>query len=402
MINDKRLLNSLAELRKIGRCGSGVIRPAFSPDDLAARHWLSTELNQCGLQVHIDPAGNVFGVPPDSNPCLLLGSHTDTQPEGGWLDGALGVIAALEIARARHEQGKYPIAVVSFQDEEGRFGGTVGSMVWSGQLSLEEVDKQLDADGVSFKQARNTMNSDHQPVFVPVNRFSAYLEMHIEQGPFLDDSDDVVGIVDSIVGVRQLHFHFSGQQNHAGTTPMYKRKDAFRALGQLSTELDIRLRPLATPATVWTIGQVNVFPNAPSIVPGAVEFTLQWRDVDEQRLDDMHTVINQLVDDISMQFKIDAQKSEIPRVHSAAMDTRLCNTLENAAHKITNNRYRRMPSAAIHDAGIVSRVLPSAMLFVPSIDGISHDFAEDTDPEHLVIGARVLAEAVDVLLHENH
>ena len=184
-IQPDRFLADLHTLRGFGASGigKGVIRPAFSEPDIAARAWLAEQMIDAGLTVHIDPVGSVFGLA--DSPSLLLGSHTDSQPEGGWLDGALGVIAALEIARASQEAGGSPVSVVSFQDEEGRFGVTTGSAVWSGHLPLPDADMLKDRDGISFGQARAVMPG-RSDSFVDPTHFTGFLEMHIEQGPVLD------------------------------------------------------------------------------------------------------------------------------------------------------------------------------------------------------------------------
>ncbi|CAN0323534.1 unnamed protein product, partial [Chrysoparadoxa australica] len=178
-----------------------------------------------------------------------------SQPEGGWLDGALGVIAALEVARAAREAGGPPVSCVSFQDEEGRFGVTTGSAAWSGALARDRLDSLVDPQGVTLPQARAAMG-DRLGDWLDPARFTGFLEMHIEQGPVMDTSGEAVGVVEAIVGIRDMVITFEGQQNHAGTTPMALRKDAFQALSALNALLNDRLRNVVTPATVWTIGHV--------------------------------------------------------------------------------------------------------------------------------------------------
>ncbi|MBG6204648.1 hydantoinase/carbamoylase family amidase, partial [Labrenzia sp. EL_13] len=262
-----RFLRDLHTLRSFGASGvgKGVVRPAFSEPDLAARKWLINQFEAAGLAAHVDPAGNVFGL--TDAPSILLGSHTDTQPEGGWLDGALGVIVALEIARAAKEAGGPPVSVVNFQDEEGRFGALTGSSIYSGKTTLAEADEFTDMNGVSFRDARSSM-ADLAGAFVPHNQFSGFIELHIEQGSTLDDAGEAIGVVTDIVGSRQLQVTLTGQQNHAGTTLMHQRRDAFQALSAFNAALNDRLRNIVTPRTVWTIGRIHLRPNAPSIVPG--------------------------------------------------------------------------------------------------------------------------------------
>lgn len=391
-----RFLRDLHTLRSFGASGvgKGVVRPAFSEPDVAARKWLINQLEAAGLAPHVDPAGNVFGL--TDAPSVLLGSHTDTQPEGGWLDGALGVIVALEIARAAKEAGGPPVSVVNFQDEEGRFGALTGSSIYSGKTILAEADEFTDMNGVAFREARSSM-ADLAGAFVPHNQFSGFIELHIEQGSTLDDAGEAIGVVTGIVGSRQLQITLTGQQNHAGTTLMHQRKDAFQALSAFNAALNDRLRNIVTPRTVWTIGRIHLRPNAPSIVPGEVVFDVQWRDVDDDRLARMEALIRDLVAEIAVDHGMQAEIVPIKALQPVPMDATLRAALSAAAEVQAPGQWREMPSGALHDASNMARLMPSAMLFVPSIDGISHDFAEDTHEADLITGLRVLADAVSRL-----
>jgi len=396
-LNPQRFLESLHHLRSFGASGvgKGVVRPAFSAPDIDARAWLADQLRACGLEVHVDPAGSVFGLAEGQS--LLLGSHTDSQPEGGWLDGALGVMAALEIARARFEDGLTPVSVVSFQDEEGRFGVTTGSAIWSGTLDLAGADALTDQSGVTFAQARALMGGKREE-FVDPSRFTSFIEMHIEQGPVMDGTTDVVGIVTDIVGIRDMNITLEGQQNHAGTTPMALRRDAFQALSGFNAMLNDRLRNVVTRQSVWTIGHVSLHPNASSIVPGKVTFSMQWRDGDLDRLARMEMVIRETVNDIAETYGMELSYGPLLGLEPVAMDLQLRAALEASADECAQGQWRKMPSGALHDATNVSALMPAAMLFVPSINGISHAFEEDTDEADLVAGLRVLAGAVARLI----
>ena len=396
-INPKRLLQDLHELRRFGTSGNGVIRPAYSDADIAARKWLAARMAQAGLTAVFDPVGNLFGLPPGDGKCLLSGSHSDSQPEGGWLDGAYGVIAALEVARASLEAGGPPVAAVSFQDEEGRFGPLTGSRIWSGALSLAEADSLSDLSGLSFAEARRSMAALSQPDFVSADRFTGFIEAHIEQGPVLDSHNEAIGVVESIVGIRSELFRFSGQQNHAGTTPMALRRDAFQGLIRFADTLNARFADVVTPATVWTIGHVSVHPNAESIVPGRVDFTVQWRDGDDARLDRMADIIHATAEEVAQETGLEVERSNYSGIGATTMDERLRAGIASAARDLAPEKWRQMPSGALHDAANVSRLMPVAMIFVPSIGGISHDFAEDTAEAHLVLGAEVLAASASVL-----
>ena len=394
-IDPTRFLADLHRLRHFGASGvgKGVVRPAYSEADMAARDWLSEEMADAGLAPRFDAMGNLFGLA--AGPSLLLGSHSDSQPTGGWLDGALGVVAALEIARAARETGGPAISVVSFQDEEGRFGVTTGSAVWAGGLSLPEADALRDHDGVLLSDARAVMQSRAGPDVDPA-QFTGFIEMHIEQGPTLDAAGEQIGVVTDIVGIRDQVITLRGQQNHAGTTPMALRRDAFQGLSAFNTRLSDRLQNVVTPQSVWTIGHVSLSPNASSIVPGTARFSMQWRDGDVDRLGRMQAVIHEALYEVAEDMQLEVEMGSLLGLEPVAMDADLRARLETGADAVAPGRWRRMPSGALHDATNVARVLPVAMVFVPSINGISHAFEEDTADADLVAGLRVLALAAGV------
>ena len=392
-VNPERFLKDLHHLRSFGAAGvgKGVMRPAFSPSDMEARQWLAGRIEAAGLKPHFDPVGNLFGLA--EGPSLLVGSHSDSQPEGGWLDGALGVIAGLEIARAAREAGGPPVSVVSFEDEEGRFGVTTGSAIWSGNLALEVADRQTDRSGLSFAEARRGvafMAGD----FVDPSRFAGFLEMHIEQGPWLFEAGEAVGVVTDIVGIRDMRITFEGEQNHAGTTPMHRRRDAFQGLARFNLLINERFRNVVTPSTVWTIGHVALHPDAHSIVPGRAVFSMQWRDGTADRLHRMETIIRDTAEEVAREAGLDLSYGEMLGLEPVPMESRLRAALCASAAAVAPGRWREMQSGALHDATNVARLMPAAMLFVPSINGISHAFAEDTDERDLVTGLEVLAGAV--------
>ncbi|MGY6695872.1 MAG: hydantoinase/carbamoylase family amidase [Roseinatronobacter sp.] len=395
-INGQRFLEDLHALRGFGASGigKGVIRPAYSEADIAAREWLADKMRDAGLSVQFDPVGNLWGLAEGES--FLIGSHSDSQPEGGWLDGALGVIMGLEIARTSRESGGPAVSVVSFQDEEGRFGVTTGSAIWSGSLTLERADTLTDSSGVNFARARAAMGhlaSD----FVGPKRFTGFVECHIEQGPWLEEAGQAIGIVTDIVGIRDMRITFEGTQNHAGTTPMHRRRDAFQALSAFNTALNDRLRNVVTPQTVWTIGHVSLHPGAHSIVPGKVVFSMQWRDGEGDRLNRMEQVIRETASEIAKARGLELSFSDMLGLEPVMMDTGFRAALAAAAQTKTPDRWREMQSGALHDAANVAALMPAAMMFVPSIGGISHSFAEDTDEGDLLCGLEVLACAVPEL-----
>ncbi|MGY6410193.1 MAG: hydantoinase/carbamoylase family amidase [Alkalilacustris sp.] len=396
-VDPGRMLADLDHLRTIGGQGTGVARRAFSDADVAARAWLAGRMQEAGLEVVVDACGNVFGLPPGEGACVLVGSHSDTQPLGGWLDGAWGVACGLELARAALEAGGPRVAVVSFQDEEGRFGRLTGSTVWAGVEPLSVMDAGPDRDGteaIAFGEARVRAAEIGPLGAVSPERFVAFLEPHIEQGPVLDGAGEAVGVVEAIVGSRQWSMRLEGEANHAGTTPMALRRDAVQGFVAVAGAVNAAFAGMAGPGTVWTLGRVVVEPNAPSVVPGAVNFTVQMRDGDAGLLERMAARALALAEAVAAERGLVLSAEEGMGVAPVAMDARLRGALEQAAEEVAPGRWRRMPSGALHDASNVAAVLPTAMIFAPSIGGISHNPAEDTRREDLALGLQVLAAAV--------
>lgn len=395
-INAQRFLDDLHMLRSFGASGvgKGVVRPGFSDSDIAARQWLADRFDDIGLEARFDRAGNLFGLAAGRS--ILVGSHSDTQPEGGWLDGALGVIAGLEVARASLEAGGPPVSVVNFQDEEGRFGVLTGSDIWTGRLPLAKADQLLDNEGLTFREAREAIEA--MPIAdVSPDRFSGFVEMHIEQGPALDTGADKIGVVTDIVGIRDMRITFTGRQNHAGTTPMALRQDAFQALAAFTSRLNDCFASVVTPATVWTIGHVAISPNAASVVPGRVVFSMQWRDQSAARLEQMEQIIFDTARSIAAERDVMLETGPVMGIEPVAMNRKLQEALAQSAEQLAPGKWRKMPSGALHDAANVARIMPTGMLFVPSIGGISHAFDEDTDEGDLVLGLEVLAQAISGL-----
>ena len=393
-IKPDRFLADLDRLRTFGQCGNGVVRQAYSESDAAARNWLAERIADAGLKACVDPIGNLFGLPEEPEGSILVGSHSDTQPEGGWLDGAYGVIAGLEIARASRECGGPPVACVSFQDEEGRFTPLTGSRVWAGLLPLAEAESLVDTGGVSLAEARRTLSALPAAEAVPAELFRAFLEIHIEQGPVLDSSGERIGVVENIVGIRSERMRFQGQQNHAGTTPMHLRRDAFQGLARFADTINRRFERVVTPATVWTIGHAVLHPNASSIVPGRVDFSIQWRDADESRLDQMLTIIGETAAEVASDGGLQWERSGYAEIPPTRCDAGLVEVLSEVAEELVPDAWRRMPSGALHDAANAAHRMPMAMLFVPSKGGISHSFDEDTARDDLVLGVELLAQAI--------
>ena len=404
-INPERLLNDLKTLRAFGASGNGVIRTALSKIDLESRSWLAQRFADAGLDARLDAVGNVFGLSFNPGPAVLIGSHSDTQPQGGWLDGAYGVISALEVARAVAEDPatkNFGIDIVSWMDEEGTFFGCLGSMAFCETLDPEVLRTATDADGRRLADVLAQAGLDRQPpVTAQPERQVAYLEAHIEQGPVLDDSDDRIGVVTAIVGVREYDIHFVGEQNHAGTTPMGRRKDAAQAMIALAADINQRFPEVASDVSVWTIGSLSLGTDSSCIVPGEATLRLQLRDPDEDVMERLEALLLAIVaaHDGSHGVRIECQPGE--RLRPAQMNESVQDCLSSAAERHAPGRWRSMPSGAIHDAQILAGRLPSGMLFVPSIGGVSHSFAEDTDEDDLVLGCQVLCDAAINIIKEH-
>lgn len=386
-VNGERLLRDLRTLRTFGADGTGVRRPALSAADVAAREWLCEQFADAGLEASIDGFGTVFGRSPNEGPAVVVGSHTDTQPLGGWLDGAYGVICGLEVARTLPHLA---IDVVSWQDEEGAFNGFVGSRAFVG----DDVSDDLVVMEQHLREAgwwgRPVLRGD-------TGRQVAYLEAHIEQGGRLEASGHRLGAVTGIVGIRQQVVRFDGRRNHAGTTPMALRADASVAMVRFLTTLDAAFSAVAAADSVWTHGRISVSPGAPSIIPDLAEVTVQYRDADAAVLARMDSAFADCLRDAGGQGVRASTSADEYEVPPATMDPRLVDTVAAACEVEAPGRWMRQPSGAAHDAQVVSRLLPSAMLFVPSIGGVSHAADEDTDVDDLVLGCQALARAITLL-----
>jgi N-carbamoyl-L-amino-acid hydrolase len=404
-INAERLLKDLRDLRAIGTVGHGVVRPAFSDTDMAARRWLKQRYKDAGLDATLDGVGNVLGRSRKNGPALIIGSHSDTQPEGGWLDGALGVIYGLEIARACAEDpdtADLAIDTVSWQDEESNFLGCLGSRSWTGTLDANDEAAATGRDGEALADALTRVGLTDEPrLRIEEGRYVGYLEAHIEQGNYLEDAGEQIGVVTAIVGIRGMRIIFTGEQNHAGTTTMARRKDAASAMFEMAHRINVEFPKLANERTVWTMGNAVIEPGATSIVPGRAELSLQFRDQDEGLLGRLAGIVETIGADIHSRGRIgvDVRSSRTP-IKPSIMDEGFQTHIDAAAETTSPGQWRRMPSAAGHDPMVIHEKLPCAMLFIPSIDGISHDFAEDSHDADIVAGCQVLANAAASILQE--
>ncbi|HEY7764439.1 MAG TPA: hydantoinase/carbamoylase family amidase, partial [Aestuariivirgaceae bacterium] len=287
-IKADRLIADLRELASIGKLGTGVDRVALSRADIEARRWLMGRMQEAGLAAQMDSVGNVYGRYPGADRAILVGSHTDTVPKGGWLDGALGVIYGLEIARASIEAGsasRVGVDVVSFQDEEGCFLSVLGSRSFCDTVTDAEIRAARSQDGMPLAEALAALRNEGPLIRRDPARVLCYLEAHIEQGPRLESVGRRIGVVTGLVGIRRLRIRSRGQADHAGTTPMAMRKDAGLALFRLATRIADEFPRLGGASTVWNIGSIALRPGAANVVPSEGEMTLEFRDTDTSMLD---------------------------------------------------------------------------------------------------------------------
>src|SRR5215467_7968931 len=402
-INGDRVIADLKRLAEFGRYKSGVHRPTYSPADVESRHWLAEKFCEAGLDTTIDGIGNVIGRNPRAERVLLLGSHSETQPYGGWLDGALGVIYALELARAFTEDAGCAglgIDAVAWADEEGHYGNFLGSRSFADMLTEEEIDGTRGRDnGMALRVALDGAGFAGRPrERVDPSRYLGYLEAHIEQGDTLDTGGRRIGIVETIVGIWNYRVALTGEQNHAGTTRMVRRRDAGVAMARLATRIHDRFPEIAGPRTVWTIGRMLLEPNAPSVIPGRAEMQVQFRDADIDRLASLERTLRQLVSEADRAGPCACEIEAIARTEPRSMDPGFQDQIEAAAKQHAPGKHMRLPSAAGHDAAVLSYRMPSAMLFIPSLRGISHHWSEDTKEEDIMLGAQVFADAAERIL----
>lgn len=379
------------------------MRRCLTPVDMASRQWLMERMKGAGLNAAVDGVANVIGTSPNPGRALLIGSHTDTQPTGGWLDGALGVMYGIEVVQAlrEHDDARHlAVDVASWADEEGHYLGLMGSRSFCNELSDGEINTARNSEGHPLRNALAERGLDTiTRRRLDPKRYVGYVEAHIEQGPWLEVEQLNIGVVTSIVGMRDLTVTFTGRQNHAGTTPMHLREDAAKTLFVFACEIDRVFSDMGGEKTVWTIGQTEIKPNAPSIIPGFARMNLQFRDDSRALLDRMQERVFQLVDQFNAAGPVGVRVSiRDDSARPVTMDTNIQTCLAQAAERHAPGRWKYMHSGAAHDAQVLAAHLPTGMLFVPSIAGISHDFMEDTKEEDIVLGCRVLADAAAHLL----
>lgn len=399
-IDPARLLADLEALSEIGRDDSdgGIHRRAFSEADMAGRRWLIERIEAIGLEARIDGAANLGTCWPGRHPdvpCVMTGSHLDTVPGAGRLDGALGVLAGLEALRVLSEHD-VPVArdieLVDFTDEEGRFGGMLGSQAMSGLLTPEFLERAVDLDGVRLVDAmtsRGFRAGDALTAERESGSVHAFVELHIEQGPVLERDDRALGLVDAITGLFRWDARFVGEANHAGTTPMNMRRDSFQAVAEVASQIARILEEHGGSRSRATIGRIELVPGAANVVPGEARFSLEVRDTDPEVLRQLSDAFRRTLSAVARRRDLAFEFDVTSEIEPAACHERVMLAVEKACATLSIEPLR-MPSGAAHDTQMITRIAPSGMIFVPSRSGRSHSPAEWTSPADLERGANAL------------
>ncbi|MGI6642601.1 MAG: Zn-dependent hydrolase [Bacillota bacterium] len=415
-INAERLWKDLHDLSTIGRdrrdqdptdsrdrsC-SGVSRVAYTRADMEARGWLLNRFSQAGLEATMDCVGNVVGrlnprTPGDGGGdrglpvkgAIAMGSHTDTVPSGGMFDGALGVLGALECVRTIIEGGlslRHPVEVVSFANEEG---GLFGSRARFLGISSEEWRSTLP---VLYQAGLGPSLSPEGPESPPFPRPSSdyvgYLELHVEQGGILDANGEDIGVVQGIVCIHSFTVKFLGVANHAGTTPMYDRKDALLGASRMVLEIPRAVKELGSGASVGTCGQISVRPGGQNVIPGEAEMSIEVRDLDDTIARRIVSELRERACSIAAETGLGIRLSDVSEIPGALTHRVFQDAVEGSAREM-GLVCRKMPSGASHDCVSAAKVMPAGMVFVPSKGGISHSPQEWTEKEQCANGANVL------------
>ena len=399
-INGERLLQRIAELAEIGKIEgtNGCSRLAFSDADREGRDLVVTWMRDLGLTVTIDAVGNVIASThvDGAGGAVMAGSHIDTVGTGGRYDGNLGVLAGLEVIEAAIASGvelKRPLAIAFFSNEEGsRYPpDMMGSLAYAGGMSVEAVLEVEGKDGTVVGEELERIGyrgTAPCPGVVP----HAFVELHIEQGPVLDNEDIQIGIVEGVQGISWTELVLVGQSNHAGTTPMSLRKDPMRVAAEVVTAV----RSIATEmggTQVATVGSLHLHPNLVNVVPASATMTVDLRNTDEALLQQAEEELHNCVAFFSKDEGLKVETRSLARFEPVEFDSRVVEQIEELAQQ-TGLSTKRMPSGAGHDAQMMARICPTGMIFVPSLDGISHNPAEHTDERDLIAGTQLLSDTM--------
>jgi N-carbamoyl-L-amino-acid hydrolase len=399
-INGQRLRRDLEELGRIGRDEhGGVSRPSFSPADFEAREWLKRKIEEAGLCYRQDGAGNQFGRIECGGPTVMAGSHIDTVPNGGMFDGAAGVVAALEAARRIVEEKvplKKALEIASFTDEEGNLvGDFLGSRAFMGLLDEKEIRSGRTSFGLPFADVLKKTPFTAEGILAAHEArpgLDAYLELHIEQGPVLEEEGVPIGIVERITGKHYRQCAFIGESGHAGTTPLELRRDAFLGLADFALKAT---QHVATKhyGSMLTVGKAALHPGSFSVIPGRADFTLEFRSGAAESLAAIEKEVFGLAEDVASTRGLTFVSRVVDKTAPVAVAPRLLSLLEEECRTL-GYPSMRVTSGAGHDAQILAGACDSGMIFVPSPDGISHSPAERVDWDDLEKGANVLLGAL--------
>ena len=390
---------SLDELAQLGgEPEGGVTRVAWSAELFSAYAWIADRMRALGLGVEIDQAGNLIGRwDVGSGSPVAVGSHLDTVPSGGRLDGVLGVVAAVHaIALLKREgfQPSRPVWVVAFMDEEGtRFNAALfGSRAFVGE-DVTDLGDRTDSTGITLRDAMRDCGYSLERISEArrIGEVGAYLELHIEQGPVLEAEALQVGVVTSIVGLRGYRVRLRGQANHAGTTPMRLRRDAFAGAARIA--LALREIARARDDITANVGKVTVAPGGANVVPGYADFTIDVRAATPAGVAELERLVGETVAHVALEEGLEAELEPTYSLEPLELDPHLVDAVERAA-AAEGATSRRMPSGAGHDAMVIGRRVPAAMIFIPSRGGISHSPEEYSSPAEIELGMRVLAETL--------
>jgi N-carbamoyl-L-amino-acid hydrolase len=394
-INADRLHSDLKSLSQIGRTPEGgVSRPTFSQADMKAREWFVQKLNDADLAVSVDAAGNIFGRLDGKGPAVISGSHLDTIINGGFYDGAIGVLSVLECIRTIKEEGatvRAPLEVVSFTDEEEWYYGFLGSYALTGQLKNAALDKVYDNNGQSLEAAMGKAGLNlafiHQAQR-PKNDIKAFVELHIEQGPLLEQTGDVIGVVDNVKGDYRYGITYKGKRNHAGS-PMQGRRDPMRAAVHLINHMDTQFEAIESPDVLLTVGAIQADPSIETVIPASVYFSIDFRTRDKDILlklsDRLHNEAQRLAEARGLELTIEP----LIIVDPVIFDDHVLDAIRQAATDL-DLKWCHISSGAGHDGQVMGMYVPAAMIFVPSQGGRSHCPEEHTTVEHIEAGANVL------------
>ncbi|ULT58917.1 Zn-dependent hydrolase [Neobacillus drentensis] len=398
LISAERLQSTLEQFANFGRTeNNGVTRLALSEEDRLARDYFISCCKKLGMMVEIDDMGNIYatlaGI--EDMPPLVIGSHLDSVKKGGRFDGVLGVVAGLEVARALVENNvkpQIPLVIADITNEEGaRFEPSMmASGVLSGKFDKAAMHQKKDVDGITFKDALQSIGYVGKEES-RLKKAAAFLELHIEQGPILERESFSIGVVECVLGMVCYEITVTGESDHAGTTPMDMRKDALFAANNLITEARQKLGAVDKDL-VFTMGRMNVLPNIHTVIPNKVVFSLEARHKDPAVIQRVEEIIVGLTQSTANEG-CDIQTEKLWDRSTVLFDDDLCDLLENAA-KSLNYSYKRMDSGAGHDAQFLASYIPTAMIFVPSINGKSHCEEELTTWEDCAKGVNVLLETV--------